>query len=205
MGLEFAEKVLWKRQPQGGHLATLTCLWNDGVYLGVKGSTGEIAVGSKEGIFKTRTVQRKPKELRWAAENLSLIVGVPWRMSENDPGADGEAMRGKVIDLRDGEAIKENDRETVKELLKLNLPRSFRTKDEDYQRHGYSRGCAGCKALLGNTTRQKHSEACRRRMTEALAGQRRVTEAQERKKRFIEEALQAEEENRHGGGGNHGR
>ncbi len=58
---------------------------------------------------------------------------MPWRTSDDDPNADGEAMEGKVIDLRDGEAFKEDEQEEVKELLKLNLPRSFRTKDQDYQ------------------------------------------------------------------------
>ena len=40
-GLEFGEGVLWKRRPEGGPLGKLTCMWNDGVFMGVKGSTGE--------------------------------------------------------------------------------------------------------------------------------------------------------------------
>ena len=37
LGMEFGEAVMWKRRPQGGPLAQLSCLWSDGIYLGVKG------------------------------------------------------------------------------------------------------------------------------------------------------------------------
>ncbi len=77
---------------------------------GVKGSTGEIAVGNKEGTGKTRTVQRKPDEMRWSSENSDVVKGVPWSTSDGDPNADGEAMKGKVIDLRNGEALRTSGR-----------------------------------------------------------------------------------------------
>ncbi len=46
MGLEFGDSVLWQRKPSGGQLGKLTCLWEDGIYLGVKAGTGEIIVGN---------------------------------------------------------------------------------------------------------------------------------------------------------------
>ncbi len=58
-------------------------------------------------------------------------------------------MGGNVIDMRNGEALKKAEEEAVREQLKLNLPRSFRTSDEDYQQQGSTRGCPGCKSLLG--------------------------------------------------------
>ena len=83
-------------------------------------------------------MQRKPKEMRWPSESADMVRRVPWRTSDNDPSADGEAMEVKVMDLRDGEAFKEDEREEVKELLKLNSPRPLRTKDQDYQQRGYT-------------------------------------------------------------------
>ena len=189
MGLEFGEAVLLKRRPEGGHLGKL---WSDGVYLGVKGSTGEIIVSNRDGVWKTRTVQRRPKEERWKIESVNEVSGVPWRMNERDPNVGVEAMGGKVIDLRDGQALGKNEEEEVRERVKLHLPRSCRTSEEDYQMHGYTRQCSGCKALLGGTAIQKHSDLCRKRMAEALVGQRRVEEARERKRRFVE-ALEEEE------------
>ena len=44
LGMEFGEAVLWKRWREGGPLGNLSCMWEDGIYLGVKGTTGEIIV-----------------------------------------------------------------------------------------------------------------------------------------------------------------
>jgi hypothetical protein len=53
-----------------------------------------------------------------------------------------------------------------------------------------------CKTLLGGTSKQKHSESCRKRMSNAMAGYRRVSDAKERKRKLIEKALSEEEVNR---------
>ena len=65
IGVEFGEAVHWKRKAVGGALGKLTCLWEDGVYLGVRSRSGEIIVADVKGIWKTRSVQRKPFEERW--------------------------------------------------------------------------------------------------------------------------------------------
>ena len=49
-GFEFGEGVMWKRRREGGPLRKLACMWDDGVFLGVKGSTGEFIVGDGKGI-----------------------------------------------------------------------------------------------------------------------------------------------------------
>ena len=61
LGIEFMEAVLWRRRPAGGPLGKLSCMWSGGVFLGVKGSTGEFIVGDGRGVWRTRTVQRKPE------------------------------------------------------------------------------------------------------------------------------------------------
>ena len=194
MGIEFGESVLWKRKPSGGHLGKLTSLWEDGVYLGIKAGTGEIIVGNQKGVWKTRTVHRKPDKDRWNKLGIEILKGVPWRVSDEDDKADGEDLSEKImLPKLDGEAMGDEERDATKEFLKMGLPRQFRTSDEDYQEHGYSRNCPGCKALLGGRTKQKHSDQCRSRMAEAMAGSRRVEGAKERKRKFIEEALKAEE------------
>ena len=55
MGLEFGECVMWRRRPVGSNLAKLAVLWDVGVYLGVKGSTGEIFI--RDGEAATRRAQ----------------------------------------------------------------------------------------------------------------------------------------------------
>ncbi len=54
-------------------------------------------MADEEGAWKTRAVHRKPKEHRRSNENADLVVGVPWRTSDGDPKADGEATQGKTI------------------------------------------------------------------------------------------------------------
>ena len=61
-GMDFGEGILWKRRREGGPLGKLTCMWDDGIYLGVKGSTGEIIVGNEKGVWRTRAVRRKQKD-----------------------------------------------------------------------------------------------------------------------------------------------
>jgi hypothetical protein len=79
LGLEIGEAVLWRRKPVGGAMAKLTCLWSDGVFLGIRGVSGEIIIGDKSGVWKTRSIQRKPIEERWAKSSADMIGGVPWR------------------------------------------------------------------------------------------------------------------------------
>ena len=42
--MAFAEGILWKRKRAGGPLGKLTCMWEDGIYLGIKATTAEIIV-----------------------------------------------------------------------------------------------------------------------------------------------------------------
>ena len=50
-GMEFGEGAWWKKRREGGPLAKLTCMWQDGIYLGVKGSTGEVIIGDEKGVL----------------------------------------------------------------------------------------------------------------------------------------------------------
>ena len=59
-GMAFAEGVLWKRKGAGGPLGKLTCMWEDGIYLGVKATTAEFIVVNLVGVWLTRNVRRKP-------------------------------------------------------------------------------------------------------------------------------------------------
>ena len=65
-------------------------VWDHGVFLGVKGKTGEIVIGARSGIFKARTVRRRSTEDRWNMNSMELVTGVPWRTSDDDDKVDGE-------------------------------------------------------------------------------------------------------------------
>ena len=59
----------------------------DGIWLGIKGRTGENIIGTAEGVVKAHTVRRRPKEERWSLEEVHAIKGTPGRPnpSNNDP------------------------------------------------------------------------------------------------------------------------
>ena len=45
VGLEFGEAVHWRSMPACGPLGKLESIWADGVFLGVRGNSGEVIVG----------------------------------------------------------------------------------------------------------------------------------------------------------------
>ena len=132
-GIEFMEAVPWKRRPIGGPLGKLSCMWSDGVFLGVKGSTGEFIVGDERGIWRTRTLRRRPKSERWGLQNLKMVGGVPWRMSSSDPNVDGDEMKLNVTIM---------DKEYRDKLIEEGefmdkVPKKFDIAKGDLEKHGY--------------------------------------------------------------------
>ena len=186
LGIEFGEKVLWRRRPIGNALGKLSCMWEDGIYLGVKGTTGEIIVGTTKGIWRTRTLQRRPIEDRWSADAMAMVGGVPWRTSEEDPKMDGEKLETIELPKMDPQVI-----EDTRSFVDAE-PRTFGIKRSDFEHHGYTRGCAGCKAILRGTARQKHSDGCRRRMEDAMRDDDRVRRAKTRRDDFVAKVLERE-------------
>jgi hypothetical protein len=173
-----------------GRLAKLTSIWADGVYLEVKGTSGEITVETKDGVWKTRTVRRRPMEKRWSPANMDMIVGGQWRKNDDDEKG-GEEMKGGIIKLDEG-VMEDVEKKTTREVADIVPPKAFHTKKEDYDKHGYTRGRVGCRALLTGTTRQKHSAGCRLRMEMEMFGLERVKAGKRRREQFMEKVMSAE-------------
>ena len=55
--MEFGEAIWWKRKREGGALGKLTSMWNDGVYIGIKGKSCEFCVSDGTGAWKTQTIK----------------------------------------------------------------------------------------------------------------------------------------------------
>jgi len=118
-GVEFGEGILFKKKRV--NQAKNLSVWEDGIYLGIRGMSGEIIVGTKAGVWKTRTVQRKPKEYRWCPTNEKLVGGVPWKTEAEDEeqeekGPD-KAMRPEM------KKMEEKEKEETK--ARVEAPRSF--------------------------------------------------------------------------------
>ena len=87
LGIGIGEAVLWRRKKVGRALGKLTSLWEDGIFLGVMGKSGELILGDGKGVWKTRTVHRKPPSERWDPKTIDLVRHPPWRTCDDDPKA----------------------------------------------------------------------------------------------------------------------
>jgi len=139
-------------------------------------------VGTKAGVWKTRTVQRKPKENRWCQSNAEFVGGVPWRTNAELDGeeADGD-MPDPVIKIEPKVMVR-SEEEEVK--AKIEVPRSFAITRSDLEKHGYTAQCLGCKARIRGATRQPHSVECRERMRKVMESEHKVKEAKEKETDF---------------------
>ena len=187
LGLEFGELLNFRRTRAPGKLAKLECLWEDGVFFGYRSNSGEVIVGTKEGVFRTRTVQRKMEEQRWDPKNLELVGGVPWRTSPDQ----GEVVMPAIsMPMLSEDKI---DRPIVQESEYV--PRRLYIKKTDIETHGMTAGCRGCLATMRGTGGAMHSEECRKRITEEVNqtedGRDSVRQAKIRTQHFEERATKA--------------
>ena len=191
LGIEFGEQVHMKRFPTNQRLSKLSIMWSDAIFLGVRTVSGEVIVGTKEGIWKTRTVTRKPVEERWSKDAETLVGGVPWKMSADDEEADGVMEKFGL-----GAKMTAEDEQRIAEEVKETVPRRFLIQKRDLDAHGYSKDCAGCRAALGGRVRQAHSEECRKRLMEMMAGSEKVKAARGREDEFLSKVLEKEDQAR---------
>jgi len=185
-GLEFGEGLLFKKKRT--HQPKDTSVWEDGIYPGIRGLSGENIVGTKSGVWKTRTVQRKPKEHRWGQENVEMVGGVPWSTQggkeEGEPDGD---MPTEVIKL-EARKVGESEAEIIKESI--DVPRSFLISRTDLEKHGFTSKCPGCTSLIKRAARQAHTIECRERMKIAMADEPKVKDAREREMNFHEKVYE---------------
>ena len=57
--------------------------WQEGIFLGVNDTSGEIRIGTGEGVVPARDMRRRARdEERWQADKVKGIIGVPWNISQ---------------------------------------------------------------------------------------------------------------------------
>ena len=203
LGLEFGEKVLWKRSANGRKMEKINARWEFGVFLGVRPRSGELIVLDlvTENIEYVRTVKRVAEEQRWQAENLGKISGVPWNRGRGDPDADGEVPD---FDARHGpgRALTTEEKDEMRTQSK-DVPRGIHRahlRKVDFDKFGYTDRCGGCSAILRGLHIQPHTPQCRARIEKLLEGDMRIVNAKvrmrERAKRVRENEGITEEEKR---------
>ncbi len=63
--------------------------------MGFRDESGEVFIGTQEGVCKVRTVRRKGSaEERWNWDQFGSMKGVPW---EPEPGRPGVQVRANIV------------------------------------------------------------------------------------------------------------
>lgn len=130
---------MFRKKPTQNKLGKLPSLCEDGVHLGIRMVSGEQFAGTAEGVWRTRTIQRKTPSERWSSVVADIVGEVPWHTSEQDPGADGPPVHVTL-----GERMSDGVR------AHRDLPRGSPRKSADHAaRRGAVRLHRGVPGMLG--------------------------------------------------------
>jgi hypothetical protein len=181
----FGEKVLYL---EAGKLKSqLQDRWHEGIFLGVQDRSDEVLVGTREGVFKARTLRRLDGVQRRDPDLVKSLRGVPWQPvpGEENAGEVGAAGQSPVIYIAN---------EPVGEPAELPPPvaprafarRSLYVKKEDIEKYGSTAGCPGCIAIELGARAAAHGAECRARIEAAITAdgddKNRVSAAHARKR-----------------------
>ena len=89
---DFGERV-WYYIPGIKGREKMSPRWESGIWLGVRDESGEILIGTAEGVLKARSFMRKPESQQWNYEEFAGMQGVPW---EPRPGHEGREIKSKL-------------------------------------------------------------------------------------------------------------
>ena len=148
----------------------------DGIWLGIKGRTGEHIIGTESGVVKAYTVKRRPEEERWSIEEVNKVRGTP----------------GRPIPGRSEQRIPVRVRVPEKPIPKeegTSVPRGIRTEKRDFDKYGYTEGCERCVRMQVGGERRSHTQRCRDRTLNAVNEDEEDRERIKRKEEEVNEKL----------------
>ena len=133
--------------------------WGEGVWLGVRDDSGEVIIGTIDGVIKSRDFRRKPIEKeRWNKDRLNEFKGVPW---EPVPGQGGDIRIKTRVNMPEET---ENITAPVEGEETNCVTRRTRINNNDIMKFGFTVGCNGCRAINRGQQSQNHNEVCRKRI-----------------------------------------
>jgi len=159
----FAEQVLWKlptKGPQHDADGNMSARWGQGTFVGYQRSSNTYRVVDVDGeLRETRAVQRKPAQEKWDSVALEKVQVTPWSLRTTD-----EAVRVDLGAEVSGHPAAAAEGPTLARRLKI-------TK-HTLRELGCTEGCRQCDHMRASDEHKsglQHSEACRRRITGAMA------------------------------------
>ena len=99
-----------------------------------------------------------------------LVKNVPWNLYANHAEADGDIPEDKAVDVEHGVVLERTGQAVPPVVVKTRqvAPRAFQIRNEDAEKYGYTRGCAGCSSWFRGLGRQPHSDECRDRFAKVM-------------------------------------
>ena len=185
-GVEFGEKVMYTKRFKT-KMAKIEPRWEKGIFVGIRVQSGEFWVATSGGVKKTRSVRRLAPQDRWSEDSMKWVRHVPWHLYRGDEGADGDIPEEQLVDAggrEEGRTEGGIAGEGITVKTRQVAPRAFHIRKEDGEKHGYTRGCAGCSSWFRGLARQPHSDKCRARFEVLLKDEARFKNAERRKREF---------------------
>ena len=131
---EFGEKVWYRPVRLGDSFQPVV---SEGYYIGIQDRSDESIIGTKDGPIKVRDVRMRPKEEKWS----SGILDIDYTTMKPNKTSD---MRIKTY-IEPGLANQMIPRPAVEEVNPA--ARRCRLYASDFQKHGLTIACSGCKAI----------------------------------------------------------
>ena len=104
-GLEFGERVLYRKRRGGDMNVVLDGRWEPVIWLGRRWGSGTHRVHANGKVIDVRSVQRRPALERWSATELAAVRATPWRTSPGPAGEDEELVVLQPLPRAEGAAV----------------------------------------------------------------------------------------------------
>jgi len=165
-GLEFGEKVWYRRRKDQITRTGLEARWQEGVWLGRRWGSIDHLIATENEVVDARAVQRRPIGERWDRLAIEGIEMTP-TMRKIPEGCHKELV---VIPPKTEREKEEEGPREVKDPPRP-LPKSTYITPEDLETFGYTKGCRRCTLMREKKKAHgiRHSAACRDRIEGALA------------------------------------
>ncbi len=151
------EKILFQRVDHSTKSNKLDSRWSYGIYLGMNLRSMESFVFGHGCVQKARNLRRLLPEDRWDKNLLGQVTETPWRRN------DRSSTTGTPVNIDMGPSVPQ----PVPEVPPPRVLR-LRIRKQDLIRHGATDRCPGCRATMHGQYTAAHTEACRRRLEEAI-------------------------------------
>jgi hypothetical protein len=154
LGIEFGEKLLWRKRE--AKMDKISSKWEYGFFVGIRQKSGEIWVADRSGVGKARSVRKMARQDRWTADSVLWVRNVPWNRYKGQEDADGDVP---YVEIKEPEAphpalLPQSRRDVPPVVVKTwqPPPRAFQIRQEDADKHGYTGARRGSGAWVGSHT-----------------------------------------------------